>query len=152
MNHNKLRRTVITSLFVVVGFALLFYVHYQSKDFIGGPEIEIISPQNGELFNKPLVFIEGKATNIAHLELNGRQIFVNENNIFNEKLLLLDGYNIITIKAVDRFDREVQKELELVLIEDPSIISTLDEKPDKSLNEAVLEEIIEENDQEENIE
>ena len=46
--------------------------------------------------------------------MNDRQMFTDEEGEFSEKLLLSYGYNIITVKAKDRFGRETKKTLELI--------------------------------------
>lgn len=116
--YHKLRRFALIGLSAVFGASLLFYAYYQSRNFISGPKIEIVSPENGATVRKAPVEIEGTAEKIARLELNGNQIFVDENNRFSEKLLLMPGYNIITLQATDKFKRVVKKSIEVVLLEE----------------------------------
>jgi len=120
-SYYRLRKTITVVAFLIIGSGIIWYIYYQSKNFINGPEIEIISPENGATLIDPLVTIEGTAERISRLELNGKQIFINENNHFSEKLLLLNGYNIITIKAFDKFKREIQKQIEITLKEEVPI-------------------------------
>jgi hypothetical protein len=100
----------ITITLVVISFGL-----FQSKNLIAGPKIEIISPINGRTAEESLTKIRGKAKNISEIKLNGRNIFVDEKGIFEEKVLLSYGYNSIIIEAKDRFNRTTKKELQLVL-------------------------------------
>lgn len=108
-----------TSLIKVL-FGLLFigviaaYTIIQSEDFVDGPQITILSPESGILFEEPLVHIQGKAERVADITLNGNPIFIDESGNFDEQLLLVDGLNIITLEAQDRFERTVSKELELI--------------------------------------
>lgn len=90
------------------------YSFYEMRNFIAGPKIEIIYPKDGELKNQSLININGTAKNISKLFLNGRQIFTDEKGSFNEELLLSLGYNIIEIKAEDKFDREIKKTLRVI--------------------------------------
>ncbi len=92
-------------LFIIVAG----YSYYEMRNFLAGPKIEIISPKDGELKNQSLINIKGTAKNISKLFLNDRQIFTDEKGVFNEELLLSLGYNIIEIKAEDKFNREIKK-------------------------------------------
>jgi hypothetical protein len=114
-------RTIIQVLFAfTLVSSIVLFVYYQSEVYRQGPVISVSTPQNGETFHSPLITIQGTAHNISYLKLNDRQIYTNENRVFEEKLLLLDGYNIITIEANDRFGRSRQEILELVYIpQDP---------------------------------
>ncbi|MCR4283751.1 MAG: hypothetical protein NUV64_00330 [Parcubacteria group bacterium] len=97
-------------LFIIVAG----YSYYEVKDFITGPKIEITSPKNGEVINQSFIEVQGTTKNISKLFLNDRQIFTDEKGIFNEELLLSLGYNIIEVKARDRFERETKKTLEII--------------------------------------
>jgi len=77
--------------------------------------IQVFEPKNGEMLTSPLINIKGKAQNISYINMNGRQIFVNEGGIFDEKYIMAKGRNIITIEAKDRFDRMERKILDIVL-------------------------------------
>lgn len=128
MHHGRLRKIVITSLLIILSISLALYAYYQSKDFISGPQIEILNPKNGDSFDKALITIEGVAKNIARININDRQIFVDKNGLFSEKLLLLEGYNIITIYAEDKFEKTKKKELHLVLLENTDLRVELPEE------------------------
>jgi predicted ATPase len=79
-----------------------------------GPVISISEPSNGATLTSSLIEVLGTTKNISSINLNDRQIFINESGAFEEKLLLSPGYNIITFRAEDRFGRKTQKVLELV--------------------------------------
>ena len=93
---------------------MVWYAYSKSTDFLLGPTITIVTPENGITVGHSLVTIAGIAKHITHITLNGRQIFITEEGLFSEQLLLSLGYNIITLEARDRFDREIRESLELV--------------------------------------
>ncbi len=108
-------KTILKILLVLAIISVIAgYAYYKSKNFVIGPEIEIISPQNGSSVNKSLLEIIGTAKNISYITLNDRPIFTNEKGEFKEKLLLFPGYNIISIKAKDNFKRKTNKTLEII--------------------------------------
>lgn len=101
----------------IIGLVVIITVYavFQGYDLIRGPILEVKSPENGSSFSDPAIEIEGLAKNISFIYLNDKQIFVDPEGNFKEKLLLLPGYNIITLSAKDRFNREVSRELHLIL-------------------------------------
>jgi len=114
INSRRLPKILLFSamILLVVGYAYL-----KTKDYIAGPQIIIISPLNGSSVSNPLVEIVGTAKNISFISLNDRPIFIDESGNFKEKLLLYSGYNIMSVKAEDRYKRKVEKSLEVILLE-----------------------------------
>lgn len=102
---------VICVLGLVLGIGT--YVLYQSRSLLQGPQISIFDPTEGSAVAKSLLEITGSAKNIAFITLDGRQIFVNEQGVFKEKVVLSKGYNAVTIAAKDKFGRERIKTLGL---------------------------------------
>ena len=110
--HFYLKTTIVTFLMVVI----VGYTLYQSRKIWSGTELVITEPKNGSTLHLPLVNIAGKATNASRLTLNDRQIFTDEAGVFNEKMLLSNGYNVFKIKLEDKFNRVKTEILELVYI------------------------------------
>jgi hypothetical protein len=101
---------------LIILFALLIvYSLYQARFLILGPQIWIDNPQDGQTVEDPLVIMEGRAENIAWISLNDRQIFTDEKGAWSEKLLVSPGLSIMTVKARDRFGRETEKSVRIVL-------------------------------------
>ena len=116
MNRNAIYvlRVVLISLLVAV---IAGYSIFQAWKLISGPIIDVYSPQNGATYSQALIEIEGRARNIAYLNLNDRPIFTDKDGYFKEKLLLLPGYNIIKLDAEDKFKKSTEKRLEIILKE-----------------------------------
>lgn len=116
MNRNAISKLkfIVLSLF---GLIIVGYTLFQAQKIIVGPTIEVYTPQNGATYNQTLIEIEGRARNIAYLNLNDRPIFTDKNGYFKEKLLLSPGYNIIKLDAKDKFKKYTEKRLELILKE-----------------------------------
>lgn len=104
-------RRILLTIFAVT---ILVYAGFKAQNLIQGPVLSITSPQNGETLRNPLVLIEGEAHNIAFISLNDRQIFIDSAGHFKEELLLPPGYSIISLKARDKFNRDISRRLELV--------------------------------------
>ena len=108
-----LRVTVIALLGTVIGI----YTIFQAWKLLQGPLIEVYTPQNGAMYNSTLIEIDGKAKNVAYVNLNDRPIFTDKNGRFSEKLLLSPGYNIIKLDAKDKFKKYTEKKIEVILKE-----------------------------------
>lgn len=115
MNNNLLTK-IKSILFIFIITATLSYAYYQSKGFIKGPILKISQPQNGISLTEDVLEINGFAKNIAYISLNDRQIFVDEEGNLKEKILLFPGYNIISLSAKDKYERKIEKNIEVVLL------------------------------------
>ena len=95
---------------------ILGYIYYEARFLINGPGLTIFSPQNHTTQTDPLLEIKGQVKNISSLTINGRPIMITPQGLFNDKLLLLDGYNTIEVKVKNKFGQENSKILNVVLV------------------------------------
>lgn len=102
------------AIFILAAIAIGLYAYFQSREFIRGPQVVITAPLSGSVLRESAVTVTGSAQNVATITLNDSPIFVDSDGHFSQKLLLLPGYNILTVKAQDRFGKKVAKTLELV--------------------------------------
>lgn len=114
MNRRKLKLYFKISLGSLFLFLILGYSFYQSRNLLTGPVITVSEPKNGSTFPEQLVKIAGIAKNINKITLDDRPIYVDEVGVFSEKLLLSEGYNIVKISAWDKFNKKIEKTIELV--------------------------------------
>lgn len=94
--------------------SMLGYAYYQSRNIVAGPVITINEPRNGTTTTEQLIKISGIAKNIKKITLDDRVIEIDESGNFNERLLLSEGYNILKISGWDKFDKKVEKIIEVV--------------------------------------
>jgi hypothetical protein len=104
-------KTLFIAFFVLI---IVGYGVFQSQKIISGPKISINSPTMGQILTQSNIDITGVASNISAISLNDRPIFIDEEGNFSEKLMLYPGYNIIKLRAEDKFGSQVEKDLELV--------------------------------------
>jgi hypothetical protein len=103
----------------ITGFSVFFiliiiYVIFGSKDLIFGVKIRNVNLVDGATVTENIIKISGNAKNAINLTLDGRKISVDEQGIFNETIALLSGYNIINIKAEDKFGYIDEKNYKLM--------------------------------------
>lgn len=115
--HNL--QSVLKFLFYAsVTLLVIFYASFQSRELLAGPTVAFESPKSGTIVEESLVTIKGSAERISFIRLNGRQIFVDEKGVFEEKLPLLPGHNIMELRATDRFGRITTEKLYLTYKEE----------------------------------
>lgn len=102
-------------LLIIFFLLLTVYSLYQARFLILGPQIWIDNPQNNQTVEGPLVIMDGRSKNIAWISLNDRQIFTDEYGRWKEKLIVSQGLSIMTVKARDRFGRETEKSIRIIL-------------------------------------
>ncbi len=97
--------TALKKIILGIGILVLgFYGYTQTQPFLSGPQIHVTAIELPSE-NTPLALVRGEATYITKVTLNSREIFINPEGVFEEPLLLLPGYNIMTLTAQDRFGR-----------------------------------------------
>jgi hypothetical protein len=115
MNQYKFERGFNIKRFVIV-FSVLLLVSYgifNARCLIMGPSVEIFSPAENTETKENVITIKGKAENVSFISLNEKPIFVDTEGLFEEKLLLSPGSNIIQIRATDRFKKEILKTIKI---------------------------------------
>ncbi|MSR87724.1 MAG: hypothetical protein EXS69_00965 [Candidatus Zambryskibacteria bacterium] len=104
------KHVILTAFF----FLLTAYSLYQARFLILGPLVWIDAPQDGATVLGSTVTISGRAKNIAWMSLNDRQIFTDENGLWDEKLIVAQGLSIMTVKVRDRFGHETQRSVRVI--------------------------------------
>lgn len=110
-NGKLIIKTLVICVFVLL---IIGYGVFQAQKIIKGPQIAVRFPVNGQTVTQSDVDIAGIAKNISAITLNDRTIYIDESGNFSEKLMLYPGYNIIKLKAEDKFGSMVEKKIELV--------------------------------------
>lgn len=96
---------IIKSVFLIAFLGLaLWYGQYQARFLLAGPQLVLMSPEE-QVHEERIVLLEGKAENSTEIRLNGRAINTTEDGYFSEKLVLENGYTIMTLHAKDRYGR-----------------------------------------------
>src|SRR3989344_2906968 len=114
MNANVKKITKITSLFLFFVFIVIFAV-FGAHDLIFGVKIKNVNLVDGTTFTDSVLKVTGNAKNDIKLTLNDREISINQAGDFDETIVLLPGYNIINIRALDKFGYSDEKNYKLIL-------------------------------------
>jgi len=103
---------VIVGIIFIVLIAV--FAFYKTRDYRSGPIITVNSPADGAQITEPLITVSGNIKNAIDVKLNGHKIFLNELGNFEEKLIVPEGYTIITVSAEDRFHKLAQTQVQVV--------------------------------------
>lgn len=106
----KILKVVSMSLLFAL---ILFYAFYRSKDLIFGVKITGVSLTDGAEVSNQVLEISGNARNAVDLTLDDREISIDQDGNFKENLALLPGYNIISIRAKDKFGHTDEKDYKI---------------------------------------
>ena len=104
-NNSKIALKVFCSIFI--GVIIVGYSLFSARHIIQGPTIVIESPQNGELLKNNFLELKGRSENLNYITLNDRQIFIDDEGNFKEKLILYEGENTLKFYGKDKFGREL---------------------------------------------
>jgi len=113
MNTNAKKIVKITG-FSIFFALIIIYAIFRSKDLIFGVQIKNVNITNGSTVTNNVMEIKGVARNAIFLSLDGREISVDQQGNFDETIALLPGYNIINIKAKDKFGDVDEKNYQLI--------------------------------------
>ena len=102
-------------LLVILFLLLASYFLFQARFLIFGPQVWIDSPENDSVVESSVVTVSGHSKNLAWISLNGRQIFTDEDGLWSEKLIVSKGVSIMTVHARDRFGREEERRIRIIL-------------------------------------
>src|SRR3990167_856064 len=109
---NAKRILKIASLSIFFAF-LVGYALFNTRDLVFGVKIQDVNIARAE-GDPNLMKITGQAKNAKNLELNGREITIDQEGHFEEALALMTGYNMINIRAEDKFGYTDEKNYQLI--------------------------------------
>ena len=102
------KRVALSVFFIFI----IVYSFFNIWGIIFGVKIKNVNIVDGATISEDVLKITGNAKNAVNLTLNGREISIDQAGNWSESLALLPGYNVIEIKAVDKFgysDEEIYK-------------------------------------------
>ncbi|MEK7612579.1 MAG: hypothetical protein AAB449_00305 [Patescibacteria group bacterium] len=103
---------------ILLALALLLLVGYgifEARRLLEGPQIVLISPQNGSATSSA-VWVTGTAHNISFLTVNDQHSYTDEGGTFRELLVPPPGVTVITVAGVDRFGRKTTESVSITML------------------------------------
>ena len=107
---SKLKIIVVFVFFLLIAL----YAFWGSRDIIYGVKIRNVNIADGGTVTDSVMKVTGTAKNAIKLILDGREISIDQAGNFNETIALFPGYNIINIRAQDKFGYVDEKNYKLM--------------------------------------
>ena len=104
--ENNFKKNLIIGIASTFFVFILIYGIFRSKEVIFGVNIKDLNIQNYQSFTENPVKITGNSKNALFLSINDREINIDKEGNFQEDIALLPGYNILEIKAKDKFGNQ----------------------------------------------
>jgi len=101
--------TLIFSMLVfitVVGF--FGYLFYQYRNYTGAPNMTIYNPKENAVVDKAILDITGVTDLDSEVYINNQKIVLNTDGSFAESLKLKEGLNTISIKAINKLEKQTE--------------------------------------------
>lgn len=108
------KKTVQISGLVLFFLIIASFAFFGATDLIFGVKIRNVNIKDGTKVTDSVMKVAGNAKNAISLVLNGREISINHDGDFDETIALLSGYNIVNIKAIDKFGYIDEKNYKLM--------------------------------------
>ena len=90
------------------------YAVFISKDLLFGVKITNVNIEDGSTLTEKIIKVTGNAKNAINLTLDGREISIDQAGNFAETVALSTGYNIIGLRAEDKFGYVDEKNYQLI--------------------------------------
>lgn len=94
--------------------AVAGYAAYELTGLVRKPELIINNPPAGATLHDELITVRGQAAGLIKLTINDEPLALAEDGVFETKLLLAHGYNIIRFSGADRFGRTIKQALPII--------------------------------------
>ncbi len=100
-----LRKLLYITIFTLLLFSVLGYGFYKALPLILGPKIAIATPENGDVIEGTTVILRGTVERSQKLFINGIATSFSASGLFETVVPIYPGNNILTLTALDRFNR-----------------------------------------------
>lgn len=104
-NKSDVKNILVISLFVFI----IFYGFAEYRAIIDGVKIKISGINDGLTYQSNILKISGSAYRAKELLINGSPTLTEVDGKFNADLVLQNGYNVVTVTAVDKFNKKSER-------------------------------------------
>ncbi len=111
-------KTKIKIFLLIFGLlSISTFTAFELRKVISGPKITLDCNDKNECVNiksdKNIFTLSGKTKNASIIFIGDRKIYMDINGNFKEDILLYPGNNLISVKSIDRFGKEVKKDISI---------------------------------------
>jgi hypothetical protein len=102
------------SLLSLLFLLMVVFVFFNSRDLVFGVKIKNVNLTDGMKVSESNIKVTGTAKNAVKLTLNDREISIDQKGNFEETLALFSGYNVVNLKAEDKFGNHDEKNYQVI--------------------------------------
>lgn len=99
---------VFTTFFIVLIMGFFGFLYFQYRNYTDAPKIDVYYPQENQVMNNDLLDITGKVELDSEVYINNQKILFNTDGSFLTSIKLREGINTISIKAINKLDKETE--------------------------------------------
>ena len=114
MRYKIVKKYIKIGLVAFFLLAITGYAYWRARDLIRGVVLQVEGIENGKTYFKPEIHLSGQVNKVKEFRINGREIFMDKNWYWNDKILLLPGYNVITLATQDNFGKKKEKVYQVI--------------------------------------
>jgi len=108
-----LRKILLITLLTWFALTVFGYGVYKALPIMLGPKIEISSPQNGDIVTGTSIIVRGTVLRSQSLFINGVTTPFTEDGVFQTKVAVYSGSNILVFTAEDKFGRSTTQTINI---------------------------------------
>ena len=101
---------IISVVLIIVG-----YIFFQYSSLIFAPGITIFSPKENATISGNVVEVRGKTDPYAQVSVNGEEVYVALDGTFKKSVYQFSGNNKIKIVAKNRFGKQSEKAVNVIV-------------------------------------
>lgn len=99
---------IISIFFISLFFVILSaYLYKNLNNFVSNPALIILNPAADSIINDTKVLVKGKTDVGNDLFINNQPVLVDDSGVFSENVVLREGKNVISVKSVNQFNKEI---------------------------------------------
>jgi len=100
-------KKIILSFVAILVLGAFLYLYREAGSLTDTPRLIILSPEPNSQIDGNSVLLEGKTDKDARVFINDQLVLVNDDGKFRENISLQSGINVIHVKAVNKFQKEI---------------------------------------------
>ena len=104
-------KKIITAISILTVAIIVFFIYREAGTFNSAPRLVIISPEANSETNEKSIIVEGITEKDAKLYINDQAVTIDDEGKFQENITIQPGANTVSLKAVNKFDKETKETL-----------------------------------------
>ena len=100
------------AVFLLIFFGF-FYLYREIDKFISTPKLVITSPENGQTVESEVTNVKGTTEKDSEVFINDQPVSINDGGEFQQEVRLQKGLNNITVRSINKFEKETTRSISI---------------------------------------